>query len=642
MKFLRNKNPLFFIQSTYLLKVHMPSIVFNLTSSKRSLFYPCSIIKVLRLFSSGKNSSSVWEFKSIHSKKSISASGLNDFSKKKEYKAFKLSHFEKNNEFVPATGANYITTSLKRVDDNTFGVPLSAEMDIYRNLITFEVFDSKKLGYLSRFLGFLKFFNERSANFAEHPRYKPTIVHELFYNPADYKSSRDWVNKVLNLTNSVLNSVSTKNACMTNELYYRRVLFTKTVNEKKIKKGSPLSLSTSHLFKTPLDSFPERKEFADLGRLRNSLGVTAFPKELREYLFANQYIDVDIENAHPSILLGFAVSRDLYTPWLRKLVLDRESVYTELSLTTGWDRDVCKKSFLKLLNIAPGHPCAYIVPGLMQELVLIRKELYKAVKTNSIMYSEQFNKLMDYMLANKVPMHKCLISLQSYYSQTMESFHVQEFCFFLRCRYKDYLTDNNLSRLENSKFAQSIDKDISDLSHLDFLVTVPFFDGVFVHSPEKEFMSSLSSLIEQFNIEYEGVHTSVSDPLKKYITFTEKKIDLKINRLKDFLCLKRFTTMEEAIDSKHKHTKSVSLYFKYLGFDEKKVMVSCGFDVAVSTFEFYQYLFLFDLLSSTDKNGGLLQSRESFVSRIDYISEIVLATSPDSSGTQNDAPGVTV
>ena len=71
-------------------------------------------------------------------------------------------------------------------------------------------------------------------------------------------------------------------------------------------------------------------------------------------------------------------------------------------------------------------------------------------------------------------------------------------------------------------------------------------------------------------------------------------------------------------------------------------MVSCGFDVAVSTFEFYQYLFLFDLLSSTDKNGGLLQSRESFVSRIDYISEIVLATSPDSSGTQNDAPGVTV
>ena len=87
----------------------------------------------------------------------------------------------------------------------------------------------------------------------------------------------------------------------------------------------------------------------DYGRVfpYQSLGLFSFRKQIRGALANGLYIDVDVQNCHPSLLLQIAQSNDIECKYLNKYVNNRDK-YLKLVMDTY---DVCKETAKNLFII---------------------------------------------------------------------------------------------------------------------------------------------------------------------------------------------------------------------------------------------------------------------------------------------------
>lgn len=97
---------------------------------------------------------------------------------------------------------------------------------------------------------------------------------------------------------------------------------------------------------------------------------------LRGVLIKNNYIDIDLENSGPSILYDFALKHDIYAPYLKQLVHNRENFYKKVDNTS---RDNAKMIVIQTINriIAPEID---ICKKLLEEIFVIRKKIWECRK----------------------------------------------------------------------------------------------------------------------------------------------------------------------------------------------------------------------------------------------------------------------
>lgn len=79
-----------------------------------------------------------------------------------------------------------------------------------------------------------------------------------------------------------------------------------------------------------------------------SLGLTCFPKKIRNTLIKDNYIDIDISNAQPTILYNICRSNDILCPILTQYINDRENILSQVMDCFKVKREDAKKLFLRL------------------------------------------------------------------------------------------------------------------------------------------------------------------------------------------------------------------------------------------------------------------------------------------------------
>tara|TARA_R110000744_G_scaffold80657_3_gene158391 strand:+ start:587 stop:3472 length:2886 start_codon:yes stop_codon:yes gene_type:complete len=91
---------------------------------------------------------------------------------------------------------------------------------------------------------------------------------------------------------------------------------------------------------------------SDYGRVYpigcESLGQMRRP--IRHFLCKDLYWDIDIVNAHPTILLNLCEAWDMPCEYLRKYVTDRDSIIKKMIKQTGMNKGSCKKIFISIIN----------------------------------------------------------------------------------------------------------------------------------------------------------------------------------------------------------------------------------------------------------------------------------------------------
>ena len=123
--------------------------------------------------------------------------------------------------------------------------------------------------------------------------------------------------------------------------------------EKTLKK-----INNSTCFITPCDIFIKQvyKKIdyngdKTVGRLYNSDSINTLPREIRYFLFEDNYIDLDIANAHPSLLYLYSKENNLtLNGSLSRYIKNRTMVMVDIQEESGMDLNLVKKNVLKLLN----------------------------------------------------------------------------------------------------------------------------------------------------------------------------------------------------------------------------------------------------------------------------------------------------
>jgi len=93
------------------------------------------------------------------------------------------------------------------------------------------------------------------------------------------------------------------------------------------------------------------KKAKDYGRVypKKSLSLGSFRRSVRHTISNNAYVDIDIVNAHPTILYQLMESLNLPSISLKSYVLDREVRIKEVIEQYGVDRETAKNLFIRLM-----------------------------------------------------------------------------------------------------------------------------------------------------------------------------------------------------------------------------------------------------------------------------------------------------
>lgn len=89
------------------------------------------------------------------------------------------------------------------------------------------------------------------------------------------------------------------------------------------------------------------------GRLFGRLTVMPqLSRQCRYYLFHDRYYDVDLVNAHPSMIMFYGQSNNIECPILEEYVKNREPFLADIMQKTNQPRSEAKKSVLRTINLS--------------------------------------------------------------------------------------------------------------------------------------------------------------------------------------------------------------------------------------------------------------------------------------------------
>ena len=298
-----------------------------------------------------------------------------------------------------------------------------------------------------------------------------------------------------------------------------------------------------------------------VGRLYNNESIQTLPREIRYYLFKNDYRDFDMVNSHPSILYEFSLNHPQIklNGSLEQYVKKRPVVFEQIQremvnggLEIKTDSEI-KTTILKLLNKEK-----MLVEGMTETLTNLYWD-FKVIRDHLYFLYCQGLLLKEYKHALEHSKNKGKLSpkvcLQSFYCQTQETFHINSLVVFLRKKYSQVLKVRKKNKFTD--YFPVTDKKV-ELSAKRTLFIVPFFDGVYISSPEPSFNLNLLSFVEEFNRSGDKDLSGFN-----YISFKQKKIKKRtkqivdVEELSDFLVIHRWLTKRS---SRH----LLTLYFNYL------------------------------------------------------------------------------
>lgn len=324
--------------------------------------------------------------------------------------------------------------------------------------------------------------------------------------------------------------------------------------EKSIRffKNTLSKINNSSTFITPRDIFIcQRYEKISyngdktVGRLFCLNSIQVLPKEIRYFLFKDEYVDFDIANAHPSILYLYSEEKDLLlNGTLKRYVVERDVVMGEIQQELDIDFSKVKEHVLKLLNktwVDDTRKKSKTFSKLEEDFQKVRDHLwisfcnghlenYKAPISKSMKKKEKQYTLPDGTLDKDKLLLLKKVSLQSFYCQTQESVHLIKLVEFLRKEYKIFLERD--SKQKFTDYYPFTDKKV-ELDSKHTLSLVPFFDGLYISSPNKFFMDNLGDIMEKYN-----KHNSI-------VVFSRKEIEERVDRIPHTDELRKFTLIYE-------------------------------------------------------------------------------------------------
>jgi len=112
---------------------------------------------------------------------------------------------------------------------------------------------------------------------------------------------------------------------------------------------NPFAIAKKYLLKSHDGQIAVRyKQNASLGRFHatGSLSMQGMPRELRHTIAAGKYIDIDMKNAHPVILLFLCEGRNIRTPCLEQYIKNRDTLLAKVSD----NRETAKTTILSMIN----------------------------------------------------------------------------------------------------------------------------------------------------------------------------------------------------------------------------------------------------------------------------------------------------
>lgn len=278
------------------------------------------------------------------------------------------------------------------------------------------------------------------------------------------------------------------------------------------------------------------------GRLygqRNTM--TLISRQCRYYLFKDQYFDVDLKNAHPSMLLFYAKSNGIEAPTLEEYVSNREEFLAKIVQESKLTRDKAKTEVLRAINLLTDKYLAEQLHPLFKEILPIRGHLFnsnfrhtKTALGEYCLTRESFKKKNPNQLA---------VSLQSHFCTSEESKCLE----VLRevCLQKGLLDrDAKLSK---------------DSRNLSF---IPFFDGAYISFASlkrvkevEEIIADTNELIAPYRFEVKEIKPEwgyINEQDLKYYEkihdFMSKLSASNIEKLLQFLEIPPFKLDEEKLD----------------------------------------------------------------------------------------------
>jgi len=222
------------------------------------------------------------------------------------------------------------------------------------------------------------------------------------------------------------------------------------------------------------------------GRLygqRNTM--TLISRQCRYYLFRDLYFDVDLKNAHPSMLLFYAQSNNIKAPLLEEYVSNREEFLARITSKSEMSRNEAKVQVLRSINVLTDKYLPEELKPLLHEILPIREHLFNSNLRDKI------TELGEYCLTresfNKRTLDQQKVSLQSHYCTTEES----------KCL--DILREVCLQKGLLDREAK-LSKESRNLSF------IPFFDGAYI---------SFNSLKRK--VEVESIVADTNDLIAPYV-----------------------------------------------------------------------------------------------------------------------------
>lgn len=155
------------------------------------------------------------------------------------------------------------------------------------------------------------------------------------------------LDKLLNPINS--NLLKSYDTITCNDIYTNEYVSKTYSNERE----QLLKYKNNIKFNKGFVRYDKTRELGGFGRVfpYQSLGLFSFRKQIRGALAKNLYIDVDISNAHPSLLLQIAQSNELECKYLAKYVNNREKYLNLVATTYDVSQDTAKNLFIILLYL---------------------------------------------------------------------------------------------------------------------------------------------------------------------------------------------------------------------------------------------------------------------------------------------------
>lgn len=206
--------------------------------------------------------------------------------------------------------------------------------------------------------------------------------------------------------------------------------------------------------------------------------MTLISRQCRYYLFKGLYFDLDLKNAHPTILLSYARNHNLKVETLEEYINNREGFLLNVMQNDKLTRSEAKTAVLRCLNLVTDRSLPNNLKTLHRDILVIRDHLYKENISSKVTALGEY--AMTRESFSKENLEKQKISLQAQYCATEESRSL--YVLYEVCIQKGLLSrEATLNRKSRC------------------ISFIPFFDGAYVSFDDLQDVSEVEQILKETN-----------------------------------------------------------------------------------------------------------------------------------------------